>query len=218
MPKSVAAADRPANGRRKRRSGDEILERIIAAAGSEFEENGYAGATTAAIARRADVTEAQIFRLFPSKAELFREAIFQPLNRHFADFHARHAVEQAGGGSFRELAHRYIDELHDFMDEHSRMLMSLIVAQAYAQGSGEGLPQLEGLRAYFEQGATTMSRRTGVEPRVRPELMVRVSFAAVLASVMFKDWLFPPGLGSEEEIRRAVAEFTIDGIRANEAS
>ena len=42
-----------------------------------------------------------------------------------------------------------------------------------------------------------------------------VSFAAVLASVMFKDWLFPAGLASDEAIRDAIADFTIDGIGAN---
>jgi hypothetical protein len=46
--------------------------------------------------------------------------------------------------------------------------------------------------------------------------MVRVSFVAVLASLMFKDWLFPAGMASEDEIREAIVDFVIDGIRANE--
>ena len=61
------------------------------------------------------------------------------------------------------------------------------------------------------------SRSTG-EQKVRPELMVRVSFAAVLANVMFKDWLFPPGMASDDEIRQAIVDFTIDGITANDHS
>jgi hypothetical protein len=43
-----------------------------------------------------------------------------------------------------------------------------------------------------------------------------VSFVAVLASLMFKDWLFPAGMASEEEIREAIADFVIDGIMVNE--
>ncbi len=216
MPQEKTGAETRRPARRKRRSPDEILDLIIAAAGREFEENGYAGATTAAIARRADVTETQIFRFFASKEELFREAIFQPLNRHFSEFHSRNLADSAEAGSFPELAQRYINELQDFMGEHSRMLMSLIVAKAYMQGSTEGLSDIEGLRAYFDRGAAMMSRRTQGDARVAPELMVRVSFAAVLGSVMFKDWLFPPGLASEAEIREAIVDFTIDGIRANE--
>lgn len=217
MPKTKAAAE-PSPARRRRRSAEEILDRILSAAAGEFEENGYSGATTAAIARRADVTEAQIFRLFDSKGELYREAVFQPLNRHFAEFQARNLVDAESGEPERVLARRYINELQDFMGEHSGMLMSLIVAQAYSQTSAESLTDIDGLKAYFEQGRATMEGRVTGPAKVRPELMVRVSFAAVLASVMFKDWLFPPGMASDEEIREAIVDFTIDGISANTQS
>lgn len=202
--------------RRKRRSPEAVRDLIVAAAGHEFEANGYSGATTAAIARRAEVTEAQIFRLFTSKADLFREAIFQPLNRHFADFHAKAQVDAVSDAGFRTLAARYIDELQDFMAEHSRSLMSLIVAKEYMQGDTEGLGELQGLLAYFEGGAAAMAARAEGTARVAPELMVRVSFAAVLANVMFKDWLFPPGLASDDQIREATIAFVIDGLRAGE--
>lgn len=214
MSKPTTAAE-PSPARRRRRSAEEILDRILSAAASEFEAHGYTGATTAAIARRADVTEAQIFRLFESKGELYREAVFQPLNRHFAEFQARNLADAESSEPQRVLARRYINELQDFMGEHSGMLMSLIVAQAYSQTSAESLTDIEGLKAYFEQGRRTMEGRVHGEAKVRPELMVRVSFAAVLASVMFRDWLFPPGMASEEEIREAIVDFTIDGIRAN---
>ena len=69
---SVAVQETP---RRKRRSSEEVADRILEAAAEEFETAGYSGATTAAIARRAEVTEAQIFRFYGSKQELFRAAI-----------------------------------------------------------------------------------------------------------------------------------------------
>jgi AcrR family transcriptional regulator len=201
--------------RRKRRSPAELFDLIVEAAGREFEKNGYSGATTAAIARRAGVTEAQIFRLFPSKANLFHQAIFQPLNRHFSEFHSRNLAEASDAEPARELARRYIDELQDFMGEHSHMLMSLIAANAHSPGAAERIGEAEGLKAYFDRGRAIMAGRTQGKAAVPPELMVRVSFAAVLACVMFKDWLFPPGLASEEAIRKAIADFTIDGITAN---
>ena len=71
-------AKRASPAKRKRRSPEELKDRIIAAAGVEFRRGGYAKATTAAIAHRAKVTETQIFRYFDSKANLFREAIFKP--------------------------------------------------------------------------------------------------------------------------------------------
>ncbi len=205
-------ADSP---RRRRRSAEEILDRILTAAGAEFGENGFAGATTAAIARRAEVTEAQIFRFFPSKAALFREAIFRPLNRHFAEFQARPAGTGEVARSQRDMARQYIGELQDFMADHSRMLLSLIVANAYSPGTADEIGEIEGLSAYFDKGRALMQSRADGELAVPPELMVRVSFAAVLAAAMFKDWLFPPGMASDMAIRDAIAEFTIDGIRAN---
>ena len=205
----------PPPARRKRRSAQEIQDRVLEAAAREFEACGFSGATTAAIAQRAEVTEAQIFRLYATKAELFRAAIFEPLNRHFAQFHARYGANPPPGESTRDLARRYIDELQDFMGEHSGMLMSLIVANAYSPGAAERIGEIDGLVAYFEQGRATMAARTPGKPMVPPELMVRVSFAAVLACVMFRDWLFPPGMASDAAIRQAIADFTIDGISAN---
>lgn len=208
----------PDSARRKRRSPEELRDLILAAAASEFEASGYGGATTAAIARRAETTEAQIFRFFASKAELFRAAVFEPLNRHFSEFQ-QGAITLAGEGlDHRQLAERYIGELQDFMGEHSRMLLSLIVARAYVPASTDGLGEIEGLQSYFERGRAVMASRTGGKERVPAELMVRVSFAAVLGSVIFRDWLFPEGLADEEAIRRAIADFTIDGINANAPS
>lgn len=212
MAKQATDGDTP---RRRRRSSEEVADRILEAAAEEFELSGYAGATTAAIARRAEVTEAQIFRFHASKQDLFRAAIFTPLNRHFADFQARNAPDPTDEHSGRELAHKYIGELQDFMASHSRMFMSLVVANAYSPDSTDGIAELQGLQAYFEQGKAMMRARVGETPRVSPELMVRVSFAAVLANLMFRDWLFPPGLASEQEIRDAIATFVIEGIEAN---
>jgi AcrR family transcriptional regulator len=204
----------PERTRRKRRSSEEIADRLIRAAGEEFKRCGYAGATTAAIARRADVTEAQLFRTFASKAELFREAVFRPLNAHFEQFNLEHLTPLDVGGDRRENARRYITALQSFIEEHAQMLRALVQAQAYGSGDTDGVGAVDGLGAYFDLGAAIQSRRAA-HPKVDPRLMVRVSFAAVLASVMFKDWLFPEGLASTEQIGDAVVDFVLDGINAN---
>ena len=202
--------------RRRRRSSGEVADLILDAAALEFEAGGFSGATTAAIARRAGVTEAQIFRLWPTKQDLFRAAIFKPLNEHFARFHAEHTVSPGDAGSMRDAARVYITELLDFMERHARMLMSLIVASAYSPDATEGVGDIAGLRDYFDMGRRIMEDRVGTDLPVEAALMVRVSFAAVLANVMFKDWLFPKGLASDAAIREAVIDFVIDGIMANE--
>lgn len=221
LAKQVATGAGPGGGappRRKRRTSEEVADRILDAAAEEFEDAGYTGATTAAIARRAEVTEAQIFRFYGSKQELFRAAIFRPLNRHLLEFHAANQALPGDTQTMREMARRYIGELQDFVDQHSRMFMSLVVASAYSPEATNPVSEMEGLRAYFEQGAAVMTRRVRENPAVDPKLMVRVSFAAVLASLMFKDWLFPPGTAGDADIRDAIAAFVIDGIMANGSS
>src|SRR5262245_5970276 len=49
---------------------------IIDAAVALIGERGVDGATTAAIAKRAEVTEKTLFRYFPSKSDLVRRVLF----------------------------------------------------------------------------------------------------------------------------------------------
>ncbi|MET0364408.1 MAG: TetR/AcrR family transcriptional regulator [Sphingobium sp.] len=203
--------------RRKRRSTEAITDLVIRAANQEFGRHGYVGATTAAIAREADVTEAQLFRLFGSKEALFKAAIFQPLNEHFSRFLSDEMVAVGKTGSVRTSSHHYIDALQDFMEDNARVLMSMVVASAYSQDSRQQVSEMEGLRAYFDRGAELMARRVGKDAKVDPQLMVRVSFAAVLASVMFRNWLFPEGT-TDADIRHAVAAFVTDGIPGDEGA
>jgi AcrR family transcriptional regulator len=214
----LGIAKQPASVRRKRRSPSEIRSLVLSAAAEVFETHGYGSATTAAIALRANVTEAQIFRYFASKAALFRAAIFEPLNAHFTDFHSRQIAPSGKIGPFRDQARTYITELQAFIAQHSRMLMSLVVAEAYDRRATGGVEGLEGLGDYFAQGAAMMYQRMGDKAslaRVQPEVMVRVSFAAVLACSLFDGWMFAQSPAGVDKIRHAVIDFVIDGLNAN---
>lgn len=220
-PKKIKKAAVPAEAaKRKRRTSAEIMQRLISAARDEFKRSGYVGATTATIARNADITEAQLFRYFESKADLFREAVFEPLNQHFSEFNARHPSDADGTQNIRDLVRLYITELQQFLDEHSKLLLSLVVAQLFTSGSsqgvrGQGVGEIESLTHYFEGGAAMMTNRLKKNPQVDPKLLVRVSFAAVLGCVLFKDWIFPAGFASDKAISSAIIDFVIDGINVN---
>jgi AcrR family transcriptional regulator len=193
--------DRP---RRARRGAGELKAAILAAARAEFDARGPSGATTAAIARRAGVTEAQLFRYFPSKALLFREAVFGALNAHFAEFRATTGPLDPGDGS---AARRYIAELAGFLAANRRAMVALLASQTFAGGE-EGGP-IDALSDYFEAGAALRAARTGGADQA---MAVRVSFAAVLGAVVFRDWLFPPGLAAPAEIEAAFADFVLKGL------
>ena len=60
---------------RQQRDLNRTRERIMAAALKEFAANGFAGARTDAIARRAHVNERMIFYCFESKEGLYRAVL-----------------------------------------------------------------------------------------------------------------------------------------------
>ena len=202
--------------RRRLRSTADNLERILRAAAQEFTASGFTGATTAAIARNAEVTEAQLFRYFSSKIELFHESVFKPLNQHFLDFTSSRLTDSAPAETRRDKSHRYIAELQEFLNQHSKLLMSLAIVQTYAPGSMDGINEIDSLNTYFERGTRMMASRMAGTPKVDPGLMVRVSFAAVLGCTLFKDWIFPAGLASDQDVSAAIKAFVMDGINAND--
>jgi AcrR family transcriptional regulator len=59
----------------RRRDPEQKRAQIAAAAAALFAERGYAGATTARIARRAGVSEGIVFHHFRSKRDLFRQVV-----------------------------------------------------------------------------------------------------------------------------------------------
>jgi AcrR family transcriptional regulator len=197
----------------KRRSRDDILNRIVTAACSEFKRSGFAGATTAAIARQAGVTEAQLFRYFGSKSNLFRETIFKPVDQHFLRFINTHLPDIRDAASNVEMTDLYATELQRFIREHSAMLASLMLAQTYDTGAAQ--TGINSLHTYFDRAASLMSQRVQDRVKVDPRLTVRVAFVTVLANVMFKDWIFPAGLASDAEITAAVNDFIKEGVHAN---
>ena len=215
---SAKNAVRNSNGaalKRKRRSPAEIKDRLLSAARDEFKRCGFIGATTATIAANADVTEAQLFRYYASKADLFRDAVFEPLNKHFSDFNTRHLTAAERAEDLRGTEERYISELLEFIGEHAKLLQSLIVAEAYSGDRAHGVSQIDSLQNYFQRGAAMQAKRIGKNARVDPKLMVRVSFGAVLGCVMFRDWLFPKNLANDAQVNAAIMDFIIDGLNAN---
>ena len=217
MHKSTRRKSVPAVADRKprRRSTEENVDRILRAAADEFTTSGFAGATTASIARKAEVTQTQLFRYFDSKTQLFREAVFKPLDQHFLGFLSRLGSDAATVATRAEKSRLYISELQQFLTEHSQMLLSLVVAQTYEPDSTPGVHDIDSLRTYFERGAALMTSRLAGTPKLDPKLMVRVSFAAVLGCILFREWILPADMASENEIGAAITDFMMDGINAN---
>ena len=65
----------PAGLNRVEQGQETTRHRVLKAAQTCFLERGYRQTTTTTIADRAGLTERTLFNLFPSKAELFRDAV-----------------------------------------------------------------------------------------------------------------------------------------------
>ena len=70
-------------GRPQVRCDDDTRSVIIEAANEQFHENGYAAASISAIAQHAGVSTKTLYRLFPTKADLFTSMIDSRISRFF---------------------------------------------------------------------------------------------------------------------------------------
>lgn len=97
----------PAPAGRKRLAADQRRAQILEVAIAVFGRRGFRGATTRAIAETAGVSEATIFRHFPSKDDLYVAAFRQRTDvgtGQLVDVLRRHADRQDDEGLLRTLA------------------------------------------------------------------------------------------------------------------
>lgn len=89
-------------GRPQVRSDEETLHLIIEAAAQEFQANGYAATSIAEVAQRAGVSTKTLYRLVPTKAELFTNVVTDRISQvvleidHIADVSLDPAVVLEG--------------------------------------------------------------------------------------------------------------------------
>src|SRR4051794_20367217 len=84
--------------KRKLSTAEERREAAILAASRVFAERGYHGTPTMEIAREAGISQAYLFRLFPTKAELFGAVVERCMQR-LHDALARAADEARAKGA-----------------------------------------------------------------------------------------------------------------------
>lgn len=99
---------------RKLQTAGERREAVLEAAMPHFARKGYYGTPTADIAKSAGISQAYLFRLFPTKEELFvvcAEACFDRVREEFE----RAAAPRAGDpeAMFAAIAQRYDEMLSD---------------------------------------------------------------------------------------------------------
>src|ERR1700748_345620 len=93
-------------------SGPDRRQQVLGIAAEEFASGGLHGASTEAIARRADITQAYIFRMFGTKKALFLEVVTAACDRMTEGMRAA-AADTTGLDALGRMGARYNELLAD---------------------------------------------------------------------------------------------------------
>jgi AcrR family transcriptional regulator len=181
--------------RRARRSGDEVRELLLRAARELFATEGFAGATTKAIARRADVTEATLFRIFASKERLFEAAVLGPFEDFLGSFTDAWLQAAVPGGTPEEVLPQFVRGVYALVRANRDLFAAMTSTNVLGTRARPALDRLEELGVVIAS-----TQRLPFDPRVA----VRIATAAVVSIALVRDDLFAPDSGIDDE--RILAE------------
>ncbi len=104
-----------------RRSSEERREQVLDAAVKEFAATGFHATSTAAIAKRAGISQPYIYALFPNKHELFLAASGRVTDR----LKARFSEAARGAGDPEDALHRMGMAYVELLDDREEIMFQL---------------------------------------------------------------------------------------------
>jgi AcrR family transcriptional regulator len=137
-----------------RMSGAERRSQVLEIAAAEFADHGLHGASTDAIAQRAGITQAYVFRMFGTKKALFLELVAAAFDR-FTDGMAQAAAGAQGLDALARMGARY----HESLADRTTLLLQL---QGFAACGDEEVRAA--VRARVARMWDTVAGLTGLDP------------------------------------------------------
>ncbi len=113
---AVSKEKQAGRARATRMDRDERVLRILAAARDCFCARGYEAAVVSEISRSLGVSEATIFKYFPTKRDLLNQVIEHWYGQMFGDYSKELAVISGARNRFRYLAWRHLRTIRDSAD------------------------------------------------------------------------------------------------------
>jgi AcrR family transcriptional regulator len=200
-----------------RRSTQEVRELILAAAEREFSRKGYAKTTTDDIAEAAGVSLSVLFRHYPAKADLFRDALLRPFLESLRAFthHWEHTFIDPVDE--REVMRLFITDFYDHLSSHREALTALLAAEHALddQIAEEVHGQFDLIFRQFAQMGEQEAQRRGWFPGEPMELNSRILVALITATVAHRQWFLPTGRKrlSREGLVNHISELMLYGLR-----
>lgn len=180
--------------RRRRRSREDVEQRIHEAARDLFAERGYAAATTREIALRADVSETLLFRYHGDKAGLFAEVVTRPFNRLMEQFTALSGADPAASAD--AMTRQFTEAVFRLFEDNETLFRTLLL-DSLVSGEAGRVPGMGGILPFFDNSVDKVAARyaeAGLSPPLDLPVGVRLGFGMILSSVLLRDALFdmPP--------------------------
>lgn len=163
-----------------RMSGPARRELVLEAAARAFAVGGYAGTSTAAIAKEAGVSQPYVVRMFGTKAKLFAEVLARAVQRVIDAFDveltaaADAGIEPANPAFWTQLGCAYIPLLAD-------RAQLLVFLHGFAAGAD---PEIGAqARAAMAEIYTLICERGGCEPGQARDFIARGMFIHILLAI-----------------------------------
>ncbi|MDE2436311.1 MAG: TetR/AcrR family transcriptional regulator [Sphingomonadales bacterium] len=208
---------------RKRLPGEERRAQIVAAARQVFSQHGYDGAKTLQIARAAKVSEALVYRHFPSKLALYRAVLRQVFLEQDESLREL-GIHEAGTGGLIRSIHAFMRSVTGTGDETDRDRHRMTLASLAGDGSYASLiyrrSQRRGRKAIAASHAAARAEcdMAGVEldPDATAMFIEHVgTMIGAITALPAQAW--PYGIGGEELARQATW-FCCRGIGLSDAA
>ncbi len=202
-------------------SGPDRRQQILGIAAEEFAEAGLHGASTEMIARRAEITQAYVFRIFGTKKALFLEVMAAAFDR-MTDGMRQAAGTKTGLGALAQMGAQY----NKMLTDRTSLLLQL---QGFA---ASGDPEVrDAVRDRFGRMWQMIAETTGLDPvTIKTFLafgMLLNNAAALQVAELEEPWAegvrtrIRPGLFNHittETNRRAPRAAAAPGTRASRGS
>jgi AcrR family transcriptional regulator len=201
---------------RQRRRPAELRELILAAAEDTFSRLGYADTSTVEVARAAGVTRSVLARHFPTKQDLFRAAMEQPLRSFVADWGPTWRAQLDAPWSDTDLMREFIADLYRNVQAHRGAVRLLLLHgdQLDADLAGDVWEALHlGVSTLCEVAEREFPRRGF--PAVHIDLTVRAVLSTILGFVALESaFELMPGreTAGEDEVIAHLADLLLHGF------
>jgi AcrR family transcriptional regulator len=202
-------------GPRHRRRPGEGRRLLLEAAQEVFSEHGYARASTRAIAERAGIAEALLFRNFGSKALLFGEVALGPFQEFIDEWKQLHRGKEEARPE-RELAVEFISRIYGLFTDNRGLIITYIATSVFEPEVTrlESAPMfIEAIDTLADWAQTGFLDARNVGP-VDVLITNRAVIGMIMSMALYEDWLAPRNgrRPTREQIIGEMADLVLYGV------